>query len=498
VSNEHESLQREGLSGAAGATRRGFLRTAGLVTGGLGLFGLAPGRARAQDDPENCAPPTSPNPPVPFAPDTSQPVLPRKSAFELSSSEIQLLQDAYGALRELTQKNPNDPRGWQQQANVHCWYCGGGQDGQAGPEIHGSYRFFPWHRCYLYYHERILGKLVGNPNFRLPYWDWSDPSDRTLPPPYTNPNSSSNPLFDAHRGASPTDQIPARYVGPEYMQTRILQTTSWRVFMGTDVSAGNLENGPHGLVHIWVGDPTLQAANEDMGVLATAAQDPVFFAHHSNIDRYWDVWLQMGDGRTNPTDSGWATQTWTFYDENSVLRSITAGDVVNFEQNLRYTYGAGAAATQVKPLLSLSTQQNSVLGPEPLTRKVAVPGAVRTRLMGETAEVARPRPLVLHIEGIEHAPTQASVVHVFANKPGATAASELSGDNFLGYFAIVPNSLRKAHSHGEAEVVFDVSDTVRNLLAGQGDLSVTLVPATAQGKPKETQIVFDEIYLATE
>lgn len=497
MSKDHESLERDGLFGA-GATRRGFLKTASLVTGGFGLFGLAPGRARAQsDDPENCTPPASPNPPVPFTPDTSQPVLPRKSAFDLTSSDIQLLQDAYGALRDLTQKNPEDPRGWQQQANVHCWYCGGGQDGEAGPEIHGSYRFFPWHRCYLYYHERILGKLVGNPNFRLPYWDWSDPSDRTLPPPYTNPNDASNPLFDQNRGASPTDQIPAQYVNPTYMQG-LLSTTRWQVFMGTDFSAGNVENGPHGLVHIFVGDPTLQAANQDMGILATAAQDPVFFAHHSNIDRYWDVWLQQGGGRTNPTDAGWATQTWTFYDENSVLRSITAGDVVNFQQNLRYSYGGAAAATDVAPLLSISSQQNSTLGPDPLTRKVAVPGAVRSRLLSAAESAPQRRSVVLHIEGIEHAPTQAAVVHVFANKPGATAATELSGKNFLGYFAIVPNSLRQAHSHGESHVVFDVSNAVSNLLEGQQELAVTLVPATAKGKPENTQITFDEIYLAAE
>jgi len=52
---------------------------------------------------------------------------------------------------------------------------------------------------------------------------------------------------------------------------------------------GNLEGGPHGGVHVWTTDPTLDFQNpkSDMGVLASAAFDPVFFAHHANIDRIW-------------------------------------------------------------------------------------------------------------------------------------------------------------------------------------------------------------------
>ena len=29
-----------------------------------------------------------------------------------------------------------------------------------GTQIHGSYSFFPWHRAYLYFHEKILGALL--------------------------------------------------------------------------------------------------------------------------------------------------------------------------------------------------------------------------------------------------------------------------------------------------------------------------------------------------
>src|SRR5467141_3212498 len=87
---------------------------------------------------------------------SSAPILPRKSAWDLSTDEITRLQNAYQAMRNLTTSSPDDPRGWMQQANVHCFNCSGGYDA-SNVEIHGGWWFMPWHRCYLHVHERILG-----------------------------------------------------------------------------------------------------------------------------------------------------------------------------------------------------------------------------------------------------------------------------------------------------------------------------------------------------
>ena len=32
-----------------------------------------------------------------------------------------------------------------------------------------------------------------------------------------------------------------------------------------------------------------------MSAFATAAQDPIFWLHHANIDRLWEAWLALGD-----------------------------------------------------------------------------------------------------------------------------------------------------------------------------------------------------------
>lgn len=58
----------------------------------------------------------------------------------------------------------------------------------------------------------------------------------------------------------------------------------YRAGDAADPGAGTVENVPHGPLHVWVGDPT-QPNGEDMGNFYSAARDPVFFAHHGNIDR---------------------------------------------------------------------------------------------------------------------------------------------------------------------------------------------------------------------
>ena len=144
---------------------------------------------------EDCAPPTGT--PVDFV----IPKLPnviRKSVAELTTTEVARLRLAYQKLRDLTTSDPSDPRGWLQQAHVHCWNCGG-----SGSDIHGSWTFFPWHRAYLYFHERILCKLLNDNSFRLPYWSWDDSNYRNLPAIYrpAKVGSAGNSLYDASRSS---------------------------------------------------------------------------------------------------------------------------------------------------------------------------------------------------------------------------------------------------------------------------------------------------------
>ena len=97
----------------------------------------------------------------------------------------------------------SDPRSFYQQANVHCAYCTGAhrQAGRPdlGVQIHFSWLFFPFHRAYLYFFERIAAKLLGDPGFALPVWTWDVPEGMGIPEAFADEVS---PLYDPTREPS--------------------------------------------------------------------------------------------------------------------------------------------------------------------------------------------------------------------------------------------------------------------------------------------------------
>lgn len=74
----------------------------------------------------------------------------RRPAHLLGDEDIAKYKEAITKLRELYVSDPDDPRGWMQQANVHCQFCNGAFD-QLGYDdvllqVHYSWLFLPWHR----------------------------------------------------------------------------------------------------------------------------------------------------------------------------------------------------------------------------------------------------------------------------------------------------------------------------------------------------------------
>jgi hypothetical protein len=90
---------------------------------------------------------------------------------------------------------PSDPRNWYRQAIIHVLDC-----------PHDNWWFLPWHRGYILNFERICRQLSGDPDFALPYWDWT--ATPQLPDMFfddvLNPAGASymdfNSLQDAFRG----------------------------------------------------------------------------------------------------------------------------------------------------------------------------------------------------------------------------------------------------------------------------------------------------------
>ena len=481
-----------------GIRRRDFV--AGSLAGAAAL-GAAPAWAQLGPTvPEHCVPPVPPGQPVAFTPSTTAPMRVRKSAFELSATEITRLKSAYQALRNLSQQKPDDPRNWFHQGQVHCWYCSGALDGLWGQEIHGSWWFLPWHRAYLFFHEQILGALIADPTFALPYWDWDTAGRDRFPfDAYGQPNDMSNPLYDASRAVGPNDRIPAPFVGPTTMG-RVLGASTFTDFGGSgDQSLGQnqmglLEGGPHGGVHVWTTDPMVDFNNpkSDMGVLASAAFDPVFFAHHANIDRIWDKWIKANPTQhANPANSVWQQQFFFFYDSTPSWSYISNNQMLEPEA-LRYRYQppqttptpmVAVAPETARPAVRLAQLPQlsapvleigpaggpKTLTPDPTTVRATLPAERRQSLTAtptaESLAAGRQPKTILRIEGVEIPANRGALVNVFLNRPDATAATGPDDPGYVGTIAIVANQgPSAAHAHPVVRIFgFDITDKVAAL-----------------------------------
>jgi hypothetical protein len=67
---------------------------------------------------------------------------------------------------------------------------------------------------------------------------------------------------------------------------------------------GLLEGTPHGSMHVATGGLS-QDGKAWMTQFTQAALDPIFWMHHCNIDRIWEVWIQRDNRNQNPDESSW-------------------------------------------------------------------------------------------------------------------------------------------------------------------------------------------------
>ncbi|ABD09626.1 hypothetical protein ThrDRAFT_00721 [Frankia casuarinae] len=207
---------------------------------------------------------------------------------------------------------------------------------------HAGPVFLPWHRVMLGWLEVHLQRVLGDPNFGLPYWDWA--RDGTPSAPATAPNPAASALWrntpDGFGGqgtpipggafffdpADPTSfrvristsssgalqQVVERGVRRRFGSatfgssilpsnadiTAAFDTVADPTLASYDEAPFNVSSrgfrnrlegfigtGLHNQVHRWVG------GGRDMS-LASSPNDPVFFVHHCNVDRVWEGWMR--------------------------------------------------------------------------------------------------------------------------------------------------------------------------------------------------------------
>jgi tyrosinase len=281
----------------------------------------------------------------------------RKNVFTLGSPGDDL--DWYGKAVTALKKLPmTDPTSWRYQGAVHGYpgqrhdpFAVRGETLPSGADQrtywnqcqHGTWFFLPWHRNYLACFEEIIAatvvKLGGPAGWALPYWNYSDtsnPNATALPPAFlnqTNSDGTPNGLWVEGRNMTqPTDQIPAGHVTLGCLTDGSFAGTTnggdpgfggpETRFNHVGATFGQLENLPHNVVH------------DDVGGLMsdpdTAALDPIFWLHHSNIDRLWEVWTHRDPTFTDPTDPAWLTQVpFALHDSTGAAVTFTPSQMLD-------------------------------------------------------------------------------------------------------------------------------------------------------------------------
>lgn len=183
--------------------------------------------------------------------------------------------------------------------------------------------FLPWHRAYVLYFERIARKVLDDDAFALPYWDLTNPDRRALPGAFLVPADQSNPLWNAERKpeVAAGKAIDFSYNGHSPLNADALDQET---YSATDVTQGlcmALDKGVHASVHVLTG------TNHGMGAVQWAANDPIFWLLHADMDRLWVSWLQSG--RNNPDTDDWLDTEFAFADENGERVTTRVRDVLD-------------------------------------------------------------------------------------------------------------------------------------------------------------------------
>ncbi|MFL6197069.1 MAG: tyrosinase family protein [Thermoanaerobaculia bacterium] len=430
-------------------------------------------------------------------------VRPNVGKLAADGPEIAALRAGVAAMQA---KPATDPTSWLYQANMHGTY-----DTPALPQWntcqHGTYFFLSWHRMYLYYFEKILRKASGDANFALPFWDYTDPAQRAIPAPFRTP-TSGNSLFVAERapGINTGSLVPASATSFSQAMTFTNFTSpngSPLSFGGQLVSGpihfggvfGQLESQPHNIIHVLVGGNTGWMSDPNL-----AARDPIFWLHHSNIDRLWSHWIALGDGRADPSDNLWKTQVFTFFDENGQAVQMTGQQVVDTAAQLNYRYAPGSG-DEASPEAGGET-----LPAAPFTdnkQTVVVDKAVNARLKGARASVSVTVPatpeaveggrLTLVLDGIKFG-RPGVYYEVYANLPAGAQPNPL-GPNYVGNVAVfgqlADGSSAHAGHNGEkslqedARLAYDVTRLMERLQSQPGfkDLKLDFVPKGLEPAP---------------
>lgn len=292
-----------------------------------------------------------------------------------------------------------------------------------GHVAHTNPGFLTWHREFIRRFEMELRVSTSNPNYMMPYWDWTDRtydtyifsanfmggtgvpnSDPTykyevlngafgrtadafhinIQTSYDNPLRPSRQYLQRQFGGSIANTLPTAADVTNALNvstfdvypwnTKVDENQSFRQFLegfrynpnipGSDTIANQL----HGRVHIFVSGHLLSDASPN---------DPLFFLLHTNVDRFFAEWQnkygsetsfpQMWEDTTHHLMKTWDDLMYPFdVSHRSVLKTCEMG----------YIYDTPITDTIITTNISSGTQEYFATGTITATNQIISPANV--------------------------------------------------------------------------------------------------------------------------
>ncbi|KAJ6979782.1 polyphenol oxidase [Populus alba x Populus x berolinensis] len=197
-----------------------------------------------------------------------------------------------------------------------------------------------------------------------------------------------------------------------------------------------------------------------MGNFYSAARDPIFFCHHSNVDRMWTIWKTIPGGlRRDISDPDWLNSEFLFYNENAELVRCKVRDCLD-NRRLRYTY-------QNVEIPWLKSKPIPRRLDKTIVTVVSRPKKSRSRKEKEEEDE------VLVIEGIEYDNDKFVRFDVFINDD-LEIPSKPENTEFAGSFV---NVSHKRAKKSKTRLILGITELLEDLETdGDDSIVVALVP----------------------
>src|SRR5262249_31255448 len=237
-----------------------------------------------------------------------------------------------------------------------------------------------------------------------------------------------------------------------------------------------LQQTPHGSVHCAM--VTGSCPNGLMGSVPVSALDPIFYAHHTNIDRLYECWLKVNATARLPSNATHLNTQFTFVDADGSTPLRRVSDMLRLSQ-LGYSYAAGGAcpAAGVAVAAGGATMADSSQAAAASGRAIAstgetrlergvttVPMSVSTTATESLAAPSAGRRVHLVIEGLKFDAAPGTLYNVYVVNDAGTR-EQVGVINFFNFTA-PRTGAHAAHTGDAGRFEFDATEAVQRLGVG--------------------------------